>query len=468
MGRVTDTTPSTDFVVTTVNVPDRLDVQEVRARADEESQRRERFNVDWYAVRVWLLRVLLLGLVLVAGWVAWQHSEPFRAELAPARIAQRLGAGAGLAVHVGDTRIQWLPSPRFIVEGLELGNAWRAEAVSVLFNWEDAWRALQRGGWTWGEARVGPTALSLDQLSLLVQVLPAIGAALPQAIASIRFESIELTGPLVPSGPFEAVVRRQVDGAFGTWSLRSLRDNLTVNLWPSEGGEGVRFQFDGASWQATVGPPVQWSEARGYGLARAGFVEVSEFLLAGYFGSIRGSLFAAADQFWAVTGFAVGANLDIESFARPAGGGDDVSKGGRRGPAAVAGTLDFDLLISGEGASLEEAVAGSRAAGPFKVRWATIHGINLGYVATRPGSVSGGGGTTRFTDFNGWLVLGPAGASLQDLHARAGALTARGQVTIKQDGSLTGRLRVDLGGDRVQAPLSLRVAGTAAAPEFVR
>ncbi|MCX7670255.1 MAG: hypothetical protein N2439_09305, partial [Anaerolineae bacterium] len=288
--------------------------------------------------------------------------------------------------------------------------------------------------------------------------------------STVRFESIELAGPLLPAGPFEAVTRRQGDGTFGALSLRSLADGLAVNLAspkPEDDG-AIRFQFDGAPWQATVGPRVQWSEVRGSGRVRARFIEISDFLLVGYFGSIKGTVYAAADQFWVVTGYAAGANLDVESMVRPAGRADDGGRADRRPAAPFGGTVNFDLLLAGRGASFEDAVRSATAAGPFKVKWAAVNGINLGYAATRPGAVSGAGGVTRFTDLSGWLVLGPGGASLQDMEARAGALATRGQVVIDRDGRLNGALRVDLGGTRVQAPLNLRVSGTVAEPVFGR
>ena len=242
----------------------------------------------------------------------------------------------------------------------------------------------------------------------------------------------------------EGIIRRQGDGTFGAITLRGLSADTTVSVSaPSASAEGVRFQFDAANWRATLGPDVVWAEAHATGSATANFVEVKDFLLVGYFGSVKGTGYAAADRHWVVTGAASGANLDIEAVLKQGRDGDKGDSGAGRPTAAMGGIANFELLFSGSGDRLEQAAASATAAGPFRVRWATINGVNLGYVATRPGSLSGPGGVTRFTEVNGWMVAGPKGVLFQDLDARAGALSTRGQVMVSQDGRLSGALRRD-------------------------
>lgn len=468
MAKTWETAGSTDFVITTVNVPDRLDVQEVRARADEDDDRSERFRVDWYAVRVWVVRVLLVALVAAAGLFAWESAQPLRAELSADRIAQRLAAATGQQVRVADTAFVWTPTPRFVISGIEIGKVWRADAVSIHFNWGDAWRAVRGGGWIWGEASVAPTKLDLGQAEFLVRALPAFAPALPRSISTIRFESIEFPAVKLLPGRYESVIRRQGDGSLGAITLRGLSEEVTLSASAAGGAsDEIRFQFDAANWTGSVGPRVVWTEAHASGSARANLVEIKDFLLVGYFGSVKGGAYAAADREWVVTGTALGANLDIESMLKQARGTVETDAA-TKPSVAMAGTADFEWLLSGRGVSLEEALASATAAGPFRVRWATINGINLGYAATRPGASAGAGGITRFTELSGWIVAGPKGVSFQDLQGRAGALAARGQILLASDGGLSGSLRVDLGETRVQAPLNLRIGGTIVAPVFGR
>ncbi len=97
------------------------------------------------------------------------------------------------------------------------------------------------------------------------------------------------------------------------------------------------------------------------------------------------------------------------------------------------------------------------------MRWATLNGINLGLAATQGATASG---TTRFTEFEGALVASASGVRFEDVGGRAGALAARADFTVANDQSLTGGVRVELGGQSVQAPINLRIRGTALDPRF--
>src|SRR5215467_15451556 len=120
------TAGSTDFVITTVNVPDRLDVQEVRAREDEDDERTERFRIDWYAIRTWIVRLVMLGLVGGAALFAWDSLAPLRDELSAARIAERLSQATGQPVTIGSADFKFTPTPRFAISDIQVGNVWRS------------------------------------------------------------------------------------------------------------------------------------------------------------------------------------------------------------------------------------------------------------------------------------------------------------------------------------------------------
>ena len=459
------TAGSTDFVITTVNVPDRLDVQEVRAREDEDDDRTERFRIDWYAIRTWVVRLVVIGLVLAAGFFAWESAQPLREELSPGRIAERLSLATSQPVKIGSADFKFTPTPRFVVSDIEVGNVWRVSTITLHFNWEDAWRALRGGGWIWGEASVGPMKLELGQAEFLLRTLPRLSTALPTSISTIRFEGIELQGVRELPGSLEGLARRSGTGLFSAVTLKGADGTLVLSASLASGGESIAVQVDATNWRATVGPSVSWGEVHASLRVRPGLIEVPEFLLAGYFGSVKGSAYAAGDVSWAVTGTAAGSNLDIEAVLKQAAGvkGSDDSN---RVQVPLAGTASFDLLLAGRGPTLNEAIDSTVASGPLRVRWATLQGINLGYVASRPGSQTGG--ITRFTDLTGWVSAGPAGVSFQDLNGRAGALSTRGEVAIATDRRISGDLRVELGGARIQAPLNVQVRGNLLAPQFGR
>src|SRR5512147_292681 len=94
-----DGAPATDFAITTINVPDRLDIQEVRAREEEsEYQRRSRLSIDRYVVTLWTKRLVTLGVIAGLGWLAVAAVTPFIDEFRKEAIAARLSTAVGLPV----------------------------------------------------------------------------------------------------------------------------------------------------------------------------------------------------------------------------------------------------------------------------------------------------------------------------------------------------------------------------------
>lgn len=468
-------TRATDFAITTVNVPDRLDLQEVRARADEDDDApRRRLVFDTYGLRVWFKRLLVVGILGAIAYFAYLALLPLRDDVSATGIAARLTQGLERPVRVASTEFRLTPTPRLVVTGVDVGGAYRLGEVSLHFNWDDALRALRGGSWIWGEAAVAPLKLDAAQGLALLKSLDAAAAAIPPTISTIRFESIELAGlPLLPS-KYEVVVRRGPDGRFAPASLSEIgvegRMKLTVAArHDRDWGDVVEFQFDAANWALPVGPAARWTEVVATGRVRTNLIEVDNYSLSGAFGTVQGLMVAARDVEWVVTGTARAPNLDLEAVLLHVRGGaaEERTKGQHAVP--LNGTAVLSLLVAGRGDTLTQAIDQSIAAGSAQVRWATLNGINLGYAATRGGiSAGAGGGITRFSELEASVALERAGLTVSDIRGRAGAMATRGEVRVAPDLGLSGALRVDLGAQRVQAPLNVRVRGTALQPQFWR
>ncbi len=468
-------TRATDFAITTVNVPDRLDLQEVRARADEDDDApRRRLVVDTYRLGVWFKRLLVAGALAALAYYAYLSLLPLREDVSAAGIATRLTQGLGQPVRVASADFRFTPTPRLVLQDVDVAGAYRLGEVSLHFNWEDAWRAVRGGNWIWGEAAVAPLKLDAAQGLALLHSLQAVGPAVPSTISTLRFESIEFVAvPLLP-GRYEVVARRGSDGRFGPVSLTEIgtegRMRLTVSAKDDEDwGETVEFQLDASDWILPVGPAVRWSEVVANGRVRPDLVEVDSFSLGGAFGVVQGLMVAAHDVQWAVTGVARAPNLDLESVLLHFTGKPAEAR--PKGLAAVPmhGTAVLKLLVAGRGDTLAQAIDQSIAAGPLQVRWATLNGVNLGYAATRGGASGGtGGGVTRFSELEASVTLARTGLTVTGIHGRAGAMATRGEIRVAPDLGLSGDLRVDLGAQRVQAPINVKVRGTALQPQFGR
>jgi hypothetical protein len=458
--RSPDWEAATHFAITTVNVPDRLDLQEERDRAERDElaseQRRQ-------SLRSWMKRLLLVAALGVALTGLYSTIEPLQREVSAPRVAERLTAVFQRPVAVTETEFRFTPSPRMVVRGVTAGDI-RIDETSLLINWKDLWAALRGGQWVWGEATIAPQSLTIAQAGTLARALPAGASALSGKISTIRFESIRISDTELLPGRYEAVLRRGDDGRFGPLLVRELdgEGSMRLALRPAQTSDGrpvIDFRLDGERWALPFGPRVRWNEVRANGRVDGKLIEVSSYSLAGFYGVVSGMVYAASDVEWAITGRASGTNLDIESivqYLRKTPGGQEPP------PAPLQGTATLDLTVIGRGSTLDEAVAQSVLAGPFQVRWTSLNGINLGLAATQGATA---GGFTRFTEFDGVLGASSAGIRFEETGGRAGALAARGDFTIAPDLAVAGTIRVELGGTRIQS-MTLRVRGSALAPRF--
>ena len=455
---------STHWAITTVNVPDRLDLQEERDRAEEseysDGRRRE-------ILRVWMKRLLMVAVLAVIGAGIYATLAPLQEETSAARVSERLTAVFKRPVGVADTDFRFSPTPRLIVRGIDVGGQFKADEISLLINWRDLWSAIRGGNWVWSEALIAPMTVTPAQAAYIVRTLPGGARELPSKISTIRFASVRVGDSRLFPDAFEGVLRRTPDGTFGPLVLRPLNVDGTMQLSfrPGrlpDGRDSIEFRLSADRWMPPFGPRVRWNEIQASGRIFDNVVEVSDFTLAGFFGMTSGTVYAATDVEWAITGIAGASNIDVESVLqalRPAGQG----AGGEAPPTAVQGTATMSLTMAGHGATLDDAIARTAVAGPFQLRWATLNGINLGLAASQGAMAAG---TTRFTEFNGLVAASANGVRFEDTGGRAGAMAARGDFTVAPDLALAGGVRVELGAQRVQAPVSLRIRGTVLDPRF--
>lgn len=457
--RSADWEAATHFAITTVNVPDRLDLQEERDRAETEAaveeQRRQ-------VLRVWMKRLVGVAALGVVAVGLYSMVHPLQREISAPRVAQKLTEVFKRPVAVADTEFRFTPSPRLLVRGIQADGI-RLDEASLLINWRDLWSALRGGQWVWGETTIAPLTLTAGQAGQLAAALPTYAHNLPQTISTIRFESVRLSDTELLPGRYEALLRRGGDGRFGALQVRPLDADGTMrlSLRPAQTADGrpvLDFRLDADRWALPFGPQVKWNEVRANGRIDGQLIEVSSYSLAGFYGVVTGMMYAASDVEWVITGRTVGTNLDVEAILQYL----------RKKPAAdgtlapFQGTATMDLAVVGRGSRLDEAVQQAVVGGPFSVRWAALNGINLGLAATQGAMASG---TTRFTEFDGVLGASSAGVRFEETGGRAGALAARSDFTVAPDQTVAGTVRVELGGTRPQG-MTLRLRGQLFEPRF--
>ncbi len=462
-----DAESKTDFAITSVNVPDRLDTQEVRARAaaDDSLPKVRRFHPD--DIRR-ALRWLVVGAVLVgAGWWAARLALSFRDAAAPAGIEARVGDALGSPVSVADTRVRWLPAPQLVITGLVAQAGFRLPEVVVNLNPRDLLQGGATSGLTVGEARVGPAAFSGEEALAILRSARAAGR-LPAAVATIRFESVTFPDVALLPGRYEVVLRREVGRAeFGSIHMKRLdtEGRLDIEVTPPLAeGENASFTLAAAQWRAGVGPAVVWDEAMARGEFGAGTVRVESYSVGARFGNLNGAALLSRDgPGWQVTGNIRSADLSLEDLARylsmPAAAGSPAAS------APLLGAARFDLQARGRGASVEEALQAVVASGPFSVPGAVVSGINLGAAATQ-GGAAGAGGSTRLVDLRGEASVSRRGLAVSGLAGSAGSLRVSGGFAVDPQAKVEGLLRAEVASPRGVSSAAVRLSGPVAALSF--
>jgi hypothetical protein len=415
--------------------------------------------------RGWVATAVVLGLLVVGGVV---FLRPVHEQLQPAALSSRLTALTGQPASVAASSYQLLPSPQVTASDIRLANGLTLKEAVIRIDAAEVLDELRGGAAPrWATLVVPELSITPEQGLQLMELLHRMAASLPSSIGRIQVSELRLQNSIWPQQRFQALALRERAG-LGSIELKSLggEGSMTLSLRRSVGPTGQRaaaFDLTAEGWQPPVGPAVRWAKSSARGFFQDGLIVLENFDLGDFGGSVVGAAVAARDVEWAVALQAKGAQLHLPTLleTRLPNSAD------RR--ALLGGIANIVLQADGRGASLTEALATTRARGTVDVDRAELYGVNLGLAAvqgTDAGTSSKGGGITRFRQLSSDLDVTEGRIALPNIQGRAGAMSVLGQVDVASDQALSGRLRVELGGARVQAPLALGVGGTLAAPEF--
>jgi hypothetical protein len=408
---------------------------------------------------------ILLGL-LVAGLVT--AVRPLYAELQPQVLSQRLSTAAGVPVTVGSSGFRLFPTPSVVLSDLRFGAGPSVPEALIGIDVMTAAEGLASGaGLGVGTVTVPTLSLTAAQGLRALNLLERLSPALPLSLKVIKINQLQLIDVGSGSDRFAATASRN-GPTFNVVEVQSAAgaDQLTVKLSSAAGPSGrpgARFELDAGPWLPLIGPALRWTQVSARGRIEDGLLLVENFELSGFGGSVGGAAVAAYDVEWAVAATARVTQLHLPSLLEAIKG----TPAGWQAPLSGSGNAAF--RIEGRGATLAEARTTSRMRGAAKVFQAELRGINLGLAAvqgTAAGINARGGGVTRFRELSADFEVAADRVALSNILGRAGALTVLGRMDIAPDSALDGRLRVELGGTRVQAPLGVAVGGTVTEPEF--
>ena len=462
--------PSTDFAITTINVPDRLDLRDMDDRKQVEEDTRSR-RFDTTVFRAWAPRLFLIGLLVAIAFVLFEGIDTWRTALSAAQLSQRLSAALGVPVHIGDSQFAITPAPQLQLIKVSIDNKVVFDEVSVSVGYKQLGQAFQGHGWSWGEAVVRGKPLTMEQCRILLALLPKLNSGFPKSLSALRFDRQEFADQPWLAGVWDISVAREKGKDLTTVSANQHRDkgSLHLDLTPAAEADAYAFQMEGRNWVPPFAGSFPLEEVVANGQLSPSRFEVAQFSLGGPFGAATGQISAVLGDAWMLTGSARSEGIDLEALIRLIAPSPGNEEGSSESPTVIQGTASFIGRLEGKGPTLVDAVSSASFEAPVNVRSAVLTGINLGYAATRP-SLAGltSGGSTRFSSLATTMVATANQVIFRDIHAHAGALAASGEVDLKPDHSLRGHLHVDMGETRVLAPIRVAVRGTVLKPEFGR
>ena len=464
--------PSTAFAITTVNVPDQLDLREMDDRKQLEEESRRRFDLSGF--RVWAPRLFLVALLAAIVFLAIEAVDTWRTALSAPQVSERLTTALGVPVQIESTSFALRPAPRLLLSKVSIGGKLVLGEIAINPATRHIAQVLQGRGLNWGEAVVGPNRLTIEQCYYLFKLLPKLDGALPSSLSTLRFDGLQIADQPWIAGPWQIDLVREGATRFAKVSAetRNGAGSLHFLLNRQPDSQAISFQMEGRDWLLPVGAPFPMEEVIAAGQVSPTSLELTEFSVGGAFGAAKGKAAAASqDGVWSLSGEVEADGLDLAALVRllvPPPPGAEESKA--QFEPVIQGNASFIGKFEGKGASIVEAVSGAVFAAPVQIRWPVLNGINLGYAATRPGASAGsGGGSTRFSALSAVVLAGGGIVSFRDIRGHAGAMTASGQVDMTSaDHSLAGLLHVDLGATRILAPIRVPVRGTLARPQFGR
>lgn len=453
---------ATDFVITTVNIPDRLDAQEVHARAESE---RDSMSHGGGGLARFLWRLAVAILALTAAVFVWRFGAPIRGQFSSEAIAGRLSGSLGVPVSVANASFRFSPTPRLVVEDIRVQGQYTIGQASLQFSWANVTNALRGKGWDWGELRVAPVEFAPSEALALLHSQAALLRVLPDTVSTIRFESITFPdAPLLP-GRYQVIATRTPQAGADRIALSQMGANGQMELALVPGNGRTVFRLQAAQWRAPFGPPIEWDKVTADGSFSPSSLRVEALGLNGFSGTIAGAVSASNAGQWVANGALRGSNIDLgavqHEVMRRAGVGAQAN-----GVTVMQGAADFSANLAGRGATLQDALGRLGATGKVRVRLAALNGISLGVVATEEWSPDGQRGSTRFSDLEALFTASPGTLSVRDISGRSGALQVRGEVAIARDLSINGFLRSEIVSGRGRPPTEVRVSGRLPAPEF--
>jgi uncharacterized protein involved in outer membrane biogenesis len=397
----------------------------------------------------WLKRVLIV-LVALAGVAALVPFFVSAEDYLPA-IEKELSTRLERPVSIDSLRASLFPLPHAVLDGITIGNSDDIKVRKVTLK-PDLWSLF-------GSSKV-IRSIDFEEPVLSYEALSGLLALTGEnrGAGAVRIEAVRLRGAVVKLergtfGPFDADVQVSSASQQGEVTLRTQDDVLKARVIPVGGEPGLyALELSAKGWTPPMGPAIRFDELNLKGSVTLAGAELADINAKLYGGTLAGQIAVGWEKGVSVKGELTLKQVGLKELLALASPNPRLS-----------GRLDARPRFSASAAEASQLDEALRVETPFTVHAGVLHGFDL----TDPATLvlkQGGGGQTRFDALAGQLVMERRHYRFSQLKIAAGALSARGHVTVAPSKALSGQLTTSLKAGGAAAAVPVVVAGTLDSP----
>jgi len=395
----------------------------------------------WGRIATWSTALLIVAIVAVPFLVP---VDVFLRQ-AEQRLADRLGD----PVRIADGSLLLVPTPRVVIEGLEIGEPVAARVgrivlhpdVSTIF---DARKVLR-------DVRVESVALSRDALPRLRKWMASPPADGPSTVQLRALTLAGITAEFLPFGALEAEVGFGTEGAFDRATVRTGDGGASLTVTPSDGRFAAVLAATAWRIPGNAALTIETLEAR------ALVSEVDADITA-----LSGSFYGGTFQGKGVVDWRKG--ILVRSTLR--GEGVDLAPllSALNASTRLSGRLTADVRLAAQATDAAGLSQTLRVQATFSIADGVLEGVDLVEAAKSMVGVAASGGRTRFDRFSGTVTTDGRSHRLRRLDVSSGMLHATGQIDVSPSQDLDGRIDAELKAGVSLLKVPLRVLGTVTEP----
>ena len=391
-----------------------------------------------------LVRTVAIALVLfLLVGIAALHIVPLRPYTV--KVERTMSTWLNDDVSIASMTFRLLPSPHLRLENVSVGKLLDAKA--------DTGRVYLDLSTLFGD-KLAINSIELENVRISNEAAKRIpvwaqphGKAESGGIARIALRSVTVDVKPKPD-PFNATLTFARDGTLKQAVVDA--GAASLNLKPKDAG----FEFDASArqWTLPVGAPLPVSDVRMKGTWIGNEIVVPEFEADALEGKVNGTLRIT----WA-QGVRLESDLSLAKVNAAA------LVGAFTKSIAINGRMDGNFNVVAEAPSLEQLFAGPHIQGKFRVGEGSISNVDL--VAVMQSDTAGGrAGVTKFAELTGEMSAAGNNSSYRNVALQGGVLRGNGGVDVGANGTLNGRLSLEIRSQVAQDRGVFAVAGTVQRP----